>query len=97
MESPWAKHQVLLRELLRETRTAQNLTQAELAQRLGKPQSYISKTESGERRLDFVETREFCLACGESFPDFVARFERKTLIGLTQNLDVAPSPLAGRA
>ena len=78
MESPWAEHQILLRELLREARTAQGLTQAELAKRLGKPQSYISKTESGERRLDFVETREFCLACGQSFSDFVTRFEQKS-------------------
>lgn len=38
-------------------RQAQGLTQVELAERLGKPQSYVSKIERGERRLDVVE---FC-------------------------------------
>jgi transcriptional regulator with XRE-family HTH domain len=40
---------------LREARRLSGLTQAEVAARLGKPQSFVSKMESGERRLDFVE------------------------------------------
>ncbi len=35
------------------------LTQAQVAQKLKKPQSFISKCESGERRIDFVELRQF--------------------------------------
>ncbi|EEL2472722.1 helix-turn-helix transcriptional regulator, partial [Salmonella enterica] len=31
------------------------LTQKQFAEKVGKPQSFISKVESGERRLDFVE------------------------------------------
>lgn len=40
---------------LREARGQAGLTQEEAARRLGKPQSFLSKCESGERRLDFVE------------------------------------------
>jgi transcriptional regulator with XRE-family HTH domain len=40
---------------LRDARRRAGLTQAEAARRLGKPQSFLSKCESGERRVDFVE------------------------------------------
>ncbi len=43
------------RELMVAARKATGLTQAELARQLGKPQSYVSKYERGERRLDVVE------------------------------------------
>jgi transcriptional regulator with XRE-family HTH domain len=40
---------------LREERLRANLTQVELATRLGKPQSFVAKYEAGERQLDVVE------------------------------------------
>ena len=40
---------------LREARAEAGLTQAEVAQRLRKPQSFVSKNETGERRVDIVE------------------------------------------
>lgn len=51
-----------LRDVLIETRRAKNLTQMEVAMRLGKPQSFVSKYESGERRLDVIEFMEICRA-----------------------------------
>lgn len=54
----------LFRALLREMRNDADLTQVELSDILGKPQSYVSKIELGERRIDFVETIDFCKACG---------------------------------
>lgn len=45
----------LFRLLLIETRQSKKLTQAQIAKRLQKPQSYVSKYERGERRLDVVE------------------------------------------
>lgn len=50
------------RRLMAEARERQELTQAELATRLGKPQSFVSKYESGERRLDLVEFISVCNA-----------------------------------
>jgi transcriptional regulator with XRE-family HTH domain len=44
--------------LLVEARQAKGLTQAEVARRLGKPQSFVAKYEGGERRLDVVEFLE---------------------------------------
>lgn len=47
---------------LRRAREAAGLTQTEVAGRLGRPQSYVAKTESGERRLDVVEFVAFARA-----------------------------------
>ena len=44
-----------LRELLIAARKKAGLTQAEVAERLGRPQSFVAKYEGGERRLDVVE------------------------------------------
>lgn len=41
---------------LRAARLRHEWSQKELADKLGKFQSYVSKYETGERRLDFVET-----------------------------------------
>jgi transcriptional regulator with XRE-family HTH domain len=40
-----------------------DLTQKDLAKKLGKPQSYISKYENGDRYLDFIEVVAVCQAC----------------------------------
>lgn len=61
-------------QLLRQAREAADLTQEEVAERLGQTQSFVSKCERGERRLDIVEANAFCDAIGASFPEFVAEF-----------------------
>ncbi|OYY74717.1 MAG: hypothetical protein B7Y40_03860 [Gammaproteobacteria bacterium 28-57-27] len=75
MVKPWEQQRIFLRKLLREQRVACGLTQAELAARLGKPQSFVSKIESGDRGLDFVEVRDYCFGCGLSLASFVEKFE----------------------
>ena len=47
--------QLELRKLLLRRRTDHGLTQAELAKRLDKPQSFVAKYEGGERRLSVIE------------------------------------------
>jgi len=49
-------------ERLVSARKAAGLTQSQLAQKLGKPQSFVSKIERHERRLDVVEFVVMCKA-----------------------------------
>jgi len=46
---------------LRRARKDKGLTQAQLAALLGKPQPYVSKIETCERRIDIVETADWCM------------------------------------
>lgn len=55
---------VVLREHLTAARIAAPLTQEELAAKLGRPQSYVAKYETGDRRLDVVEFLEVCASIG---------------------------------
>jgi ribosome-binding protein aMBF1 (putative translation factor) len=64
------------RALLRKARLQAGQTQRDLAFRLGVPQSFVSKYESGERRLDVLELRLVCQAVGVSLQEFVRRLEK---------------------
>ena len=57
--------------LLRDARREAGLTQRQLAQRLDQSQSFISKCERGERRLDIVEVYKFCQAMSVPLEAFV--------------------------
>ena len=69
----------ILQNLLRDIRLEAGLNQVELANRLDHPQSYVSKYESGERRLDLLELREICGALDVSLVEFVTRLEESAL------------------
>lgn len=66
-----------LRTLLRTIRVEKGLRQIDLAERLGQPQSFVSKYENGERQLDFVEVAQVCEALRISLAEIVRRFEEK--------------------
>jgi len=53
-----------LRERLKQGRLAAGLRQADVAQQLDKPQSYIAKIENGERKMEFIEVLDLCLVVG---------------------------------
>ncbi|MBI2955619.1 MAG: helix-turn-helix transcriptional regulator [Chloroflexi bacterium] len=58
-------------ELLREVRQRADLRQQDLASRISEPQSFVSKYESGERRLDVLELRQICAALGVPLAEFL--------------------------
>lgn len=58
-------HRALMQVLI-ETRREAGITQQELADRLNRPQSYVAKVETGERRLDVVEFIEWAEGIGAS-------------------------------
>ena len=64
------------RELMVDARKSAGLTQAELSQRLDRPQSFVSKYERGERRLDVVEFGEVARGLGADPVRLLARFYR---------------------
>jgi len=65
------------RSVLRDMRREAGLRQSELADRLGRPQSFVSKYESGQRRLDFVEVERVCKALGASLRELISRIESR--------------------
>lgn len=67
--------QILLQSLLVEARKAKGLTQAELADALGKPQSFVAKYESGERRIDVVEFVDITAILGVAASNLLAKIE----------------------
>ena len=58
-KSIYSKEYRLVLIRLKNTRIKSGLTQRDVAKIIGKPQSYISKCESGERRLDVTELNKF--------------------------------------
>lgn len=61
--------------VLRALRREAGLTQVQVAATLDVPQSFVSKYESGERRLDVVELAHVAQALGVTVRDILARLE----------------------
>ena len=64
MKSLYSKRNQLLIRLLRESRMEAGITQTKLSEALGRPQSFVSKYENGDRRLDVVEFLDVCKLLG---------------------------------
>lgn len=58
---------------LRQARKEAGLTQVEVADKLNNHASYVSKCESGERRIDAVELVDFCQMYRIPVADLLAR------------------------
>lgn len=58
-------------ERLKQARLEADLGQIEVAEKLGRTQSYVSKIESGQRRLDVLQLKEFAKLYKKSLDFFV--------------------------
>ena len=73
---PSQKERRALFGLLRQIRIDAGLRQVDLAVKLKRPQPFVSRYESGERRLDILEWRQVCRVVGITPAEFLARFEK---------------------
>ena len=60
-----------MRERLKEARKAAGLTQEHVAKELDRPQSFVSKVETGERRIDPTELEKFAKLYGKPITFFL--------------------------
>ena len=65
----------IFRAELKRLRKNARITQVELAKRLNQPQTYISKCERGERRVDMIEVRDICRALRVDYVEFARTLE----------------------
>ncbi len=80
MKSVFTSEYELLLQNLVSARRAADLTQKDLAKRLGKPQSFVSKYERRERRLDVVEFVMIAQAIGIAPSGIVREIETKMAV-----------------
>ncbi|MHC1713070.1 MAG: helix-turn-helix domain-containing protein [Solidesulfovibrio sp.] len=73
----YSRRHEALRNLLMTLRKEAGLRQTEVANILGRPQSFVSKYESGQRRLDLIELEAICHALGVTLGEFVERFGQR--------------------
>lgn len=74
-KSIYSENYDLFLTLLRRAREQAGLTQVALAAKLNETQTFVSKCERGERRLDVVELREWCHALGVELHEFMKQFD----------------------
>jgi|GEM_PF-1330826 Predicted transcriptional regulator with C-terminal CBS domains len=94
-KSIYSREAETLKDLLKRVRKERKLTQIEVAKRLGRTQSYVSKVEQGEIMIDAVVLFLLCRAMEMPFGEFASRFEaeweRQTLKQIEPATNSVPS------
>ncbi len=73
MKSRFTQKYAQLLAALRDAREAAGLTQTQVGRKFGAHASFVSKCESGERRIDVVELAAFCRIYNTSVRDILAQ------------------------
>ena len=93
VKSIYRRENTCFLEALRAVREKADLTQVELGERLGRPQSFITGAERGVVRLDGLQIRDWLEACGSDLvawaKDVEARLAKET--GVRRSV-VKPKP-----
>ena len=76
-KSIYSKSYDLFLRSLRKARIESQLSQKDVARLMGRTQSFVSKCERGERRIDIVELHSFCNAIGVGLSNFVVAFDKE--------------------
>lgn len=74
--SIFSEKYTVFREMLISCRKQADLTQQNLAEKLNKPQSFVSKYENGERRLDLIEFLEVAEALQFDVFEFIKKLQK---------------------
>jgi transcriptional regulator with XRE-family HTH domain len=74
---PSDRDEAILVALLRELRQSAGLRQQDLAEKLQRPQSFVSKYEAGERRLDVLDLVAICRALNVSLSEVARTLEER--------------------
>ena len=72
-KSRFSKKYTALLRVLRDARKEAGLTQKEVARKFGAHASFVSKCESGERRIDVIEFSSFCKLYGVTVTELLAQ------------------------
>lgn len=76
-KSIYTREYTVVLRLLKEARESAGITQVQLAKKLKQSQSFVTKMERGDRRIDIVQLRTICRILGTSLLEFVNRLEKE--------------------
>ena len=71
-------------KLFKKIRLSKKITQLQLAELLGRPQSFVSKYESGERKIELSEFFLICNALDEAPTELIKEIQKGIQYGYTK-------------
>ena len=76
-KSIYTREYAVILRMLKEARESAGITQVQLANKLKLSQSFVTKMERGDRRIDVVQLRTICRIYGITLVEFVRQMEKE--------------------